>query len=101
MSSSIVFVNQKGDILIYRRFRDDVSRAEVMNFCNKIVSTKLAKETPIICLDGVSFIHTTYHDITVIATTKGNINAALIVQFLYDFISVCKAYFHNGEFNES
>lgn len=48
MSSSIVFVNQKGDILIYRRFRDDVSRAEVMNFCDKIVATKAAKETPII-----------------------------------------------------
>jgi AP-2 complex subunit mu-1 len=100
MSSSVIFVNQKGDILIYRRFRDDVSRAEVMNFCDKIVATKAAKETPIICLDGVSFLHTTYNDITVIATTKGNINAALIIQFLYDFISVCKAYF-NGEFNES
>ena len=79
MASSIVFVNQKGDILIYRRFRDDVSRAEVMNFCNKIVATKAAKETPIICLDGVSFIHTTSADITVIATSKGNINAALMV----------------------
>ena len=100
MSSSIVFVNQKGEILIYRRFRDDVSRAEVMNFCNKVVATKIARETPIICLDGVSFIHTTYHDITLIATTKGNINAALIVQFLYDFILVCKAYF-NDEFNEN
>ena len=71
-----------------------------MNFCNKIVATKAAKETPITCMDGVSFIHTTSEDITVIATTKGNINAALIVQFLYDFILVCKAYF-NGEFNEA
>ena len=100
MSSSVIFVNQKGDILIYRRFRDDVSRAEVMNFCDKIVATKAAKETPIICLDGVSFLHTTYNDITCIATTKGNINAALIIQFLYDFIAACNAYF-NGEFNES
>lgn len=79
MASSVVFANQKGDILIYRRFRDDVSRAEVMNFCNKIVATKAAKETPIICLDGVSYLHTTHNDITVIATTKGNINAALII----------------------
>jgi AP-2 complex subunit mu-1 len=71
-----------------------------MNFCNNIVATKAAKETPIVCMDGVSFIHTTYNDITVIATTKANINAALIVQFLYDFICVCKAYF-KGEFNES
>ena len=79
MASSVVFVNQKGDILIYRRFRDDVSRAETMNFSNKIVATKAAKETPIICLDGVSFIHTTCSDITIVATTKGNINAALII----------------------
>ena len=79
MASSIVFSNQKGDILIYRRFRDDVSRQEVMNFCNKIVATKQAKETPILCLDGVSFVHTTVADITLMATSKGNINAAMII----------------------
>ena len=77
MSSSVIFVNQKGDILIYRKFREEVSRAEVMNFCNKIVATKVAKETPIICLDGVSFIHTTHNDITLACATKGNVNAAL------------------------
>jgi len=79
MSSSVVFVNQKGDILIYRRFREDVTRAEVMNFCNKIVATKSAKETPIVCLDGVSFIHTTHNDITLACTSKGNVNAALMI----------------------
>ena len=79
MASSIVFVNQKGDILIYKRFRDDVSRQETLNFCNKIVASKAAKETPIICLDGVSFIHTTSSDITLVATTKADINAALII----------------------
>ena len=77
MSSSVIFVNQKGDILIYRKFREEVSRAEVMNFCNKIVATKVAKETPIICLDGVSFIHTTHNDITLVSASKGNVNAAL------------------------
>ena len=100
MASSVVFLNQKGDILIYRRFRDDVSRQEVMMFADKIVATKLSKETPIICIDGVSFIHSTCNDITIVATTKGNINAALIVQFIYDFINVCKAYF-NGKFDEA
>jgi len=100
MSSSIVLISQKGEILIYRRFRDDVTRAEVMNFANTIVATKAAKETPIICLDGVSFIHTTHNDITLVATSKSNINAALIVQFLFDFIILCQAYF-NDEFSES
>lgn len=71
-----------------------------MNFCNRIVATKAAKETPIICLDGVSFIHTTQNDITLVATSKGNINAALIMQFLYSLVTLCKAYF-NGEFTEN
>ena len=48
MASSIVFCNQKGDILIYRRFRDDISRDEIHNFCNTVVATKAVKETPII-----------------------------------------------------
>ena len=33
------------------------------------------------------------------ATTKGNINAALAMQFLYALVTLCKAYF-NGEFTE-
>lgn len=77
-----------------------MSRSEIMNFCNRIVATKAAKETPIICLDGVSFIHSTHNDITLVATSKGNINAALIIQFLYSLVTLCKAYF-NGEFNEN
>ena len=48
MASTLVVSNQKGDILIYRRFRDDISRNEIQNFCNKIVATKAAKETPVI-----------------------------------------------------
>lgn len=79
MASSLVFINGKGEILIYRRYRDDVSRAETLNFCNKIVATKEVQETPIINIDSVSFIHTTHGDITLVATTKGNCNAALIV----------------------
>lgn len=74
MASSIVFINSKGDILIYRKYRDDVTRQETLNFCNKIVATKEAKETPIIKIDGVSFMHTTINDVTLVATTKGNAN---------------------------
>ncbi len=64
------------------------------------MATKAAKETPIICLDGVSFVHTTVNDITLAATSKGNVNAALLMQFLFSLVTLCKAYFQNGEFNE-
>ena len=71
-----------------------------MNFCNKIVATKAAKETPIIQMAGVSFIHTTHNDITFFGCTKGNINAALCLHFLHGFIKVARSYFE-GELNES
>ncbi len=84
-----------GKSLVYIK----LSRTEVTNFCNRIVATKAAKETPIICLDGVSYIHTTQNDITLVATTKANVNAALLMQFLFSLVQLCKAYF-GGEFNE-
>ena len=64
------------------------------------MATKLSKETPVISLAGVSFIHTTYNDITLIAATKINVNCALILHFLNQFIKLCTAYF-GAEINES
>ncbi len=100
MASSIVFINGKGEILIYRRYRDDVSRAEVQQFCSKVVATKEVKEQPITLLDDVSFVHITSGDITLVATTKSNPNAALLTQFLYQLVVLCKAYF-SGNFDEN
>lgn len=100
MASSIVLINGKGEILIYRRYRDDVSRAEVQQFCSKIVATKEVQEQPITLLDDVSFIHTTQGDITLVATTKSNPNAALLMQFLFQLVVLFKAYFA-GKFDEN
>ena len=100
MASSIVFINGKGEILIYRRYRDDVSRAEVLQFCSKVVATKEVKEQPITLLDDVSFVHTTHGDITLAATTKSNPNVGMLMQFLYQIVVLCKAYFA-GTFDEN
>lgn len=98
MISSVVFINQKGEILIYRVFKDDITRAETQLFCSQVVATKEYRENPILFLDGVSYIHVPYKDLILLATTKSNINVAMAVQFLYQLITICKAYF-NGEFN--
>lgn len=99
MISSIVFINHKGEILIYRVYKDDISRTEITNFCTRIVARKENKECPIINLDGVSFIHITSKDIILLATTKCNINAAMTIAFLYQLVKICKAYF--GDFDEN
>jgi AP-2 complex subunit mu-1 len=94
MASSLVLVNIKGEVLIYRNYKYDVSRQETMEFCRKIIATKEAKEKPIIYMNGVSYIHTTEGEITLIATTKSNTNTAMIFNFLYAFINICKSYFN-------
>lgn len=98
MASSLVLVNIKGEVLIYRSYKYDVSRQETMEFCRKIIATKESKEKPIIYMNGVSYIHTTDGEITLLATTKSNANTAMIFNFLYSFIKICKSYF--GEFSE-
>jgi AP-2 complex subunit mu-1 len=100
MISSIVFVNAKGEILIYRIYKNDITRAETLNFCTRIIARKESKEVPIINLDGVSFIHTTVKDVTLVATTKSNVNAIMVIQFLYAVVNLYKAYF-GGEFDEN
>ncbi len=75
-------------------------RKETRQFCNQIVAKKEARETPIICINGVSYLHTTNGDITLVATSRNNCNAAMIVQFLYSLVNLCKAYF-GGEFDEN
>lgn len=98
MASSLVLINIKGEVLIYRNYKYDVSRQETMEFCRKIIATKEAKEKPIIYMNGVSYIHTSDSEITLLATTKSNSNSAMIINFLYAFIKLCKSYF--GEFSE-
>jgi AP-2 complex subunit mu-1 len=98
MASSLVLVNIKGEVLIYRNYKYDVSRSETMEFCRKIIATKEAKEKPIIYMNGVSYIHTTDGEITLLATSKSNTNTAMIFNFLYAFINLCKSYF--GSFSE-
>jgi AP-2 complex subunit mu-1 len=93
MASSIVLINIKGEVLIYRNYKYDVSRQETMEFCRKIIATKEAKEKPIIYMNGVSYIHTSEGEITLLATTKSNTNSAMIFNFLYAFINLCKSYF--------
>jgi AP-2 complex subunit mu-1 len=100
MISSIVIVNAKGEILIYRVYKDDITRQETVQFCTKIVATKENKESPIVNIDGTSFIHISHKDIILLATTKTNVNAAMTIQFLYQLVTIFKAYF-GGDLDEN
>ncbi|CAD8094722.1 unnamed protein product [Paramecium sonneborni] len=96
MISSLSFINQKGEILIYRVYKDDINRNEIIQFCAKMIATKENKESPIINIDQTSFIHISIKDIIILATTKIDVNVAMVLEFLYQLTKICKAYFQGN-----
>jgi len=95
--SAILFVNERGDIVISRFYRDDVKRPALDSFRALISSKKIS--APVVQVDDCSFLVSRHGDVYVVAITKLNSNSALIFQFLFNLVDVFKAYF-GGKFNE-
>ena len=70
MLSSIIFINMRGDVLIYRIYKDDISRTETFNFCTRLIANKNKKETPVLYLDGTTFFYVPYKDFILVADWK-------------------------------
>lgn len=100
MLASFMIVNLRGDVLVYREYSDAVKRLEFNEFSTYLLSTKGLKENPIIYFNGVSYFYIKQKDLFIIVSTKANPNAAMVFQFLYQFLNICKAYFAQ-ELNDS
>lgn len=55
MISSISIVNQKGDTLIYREYKEDVRRIDVYQFVGHLLDPKNAGTPPVMLLNGVTY----------------------------------------------
>merc|ERR1712032_1164616 len=100
MISSILLINLKGEILILRAYKDNVSRSELQVFCNRVVAAKESRDKPVQNLNGCHFIHTQVGDIVLVAATKTNVNVVLVLKLLYKMVELFKAYF-GGAFDEN
>ncbi len=98
MISGILFLNQKGEVLISRFYRENVSRTSTDAFRTQIIGAKKAGN-PVINIDKQSFLYTRYNDVYVVSITKSNANAALIFSFMYKMIELFRSYF-GGNFDE-
>mmetsp|Transcript_57080 Transcript_57080/g.121295 ORF Transcript_57080/g.121295 Transcript_57080/m.121295 type:complete len:430 (-) Transcript_57080:51-1340(-) len=100
MISSILLINLKGEILIWRAYKDNVSRADWQVFCNSVVAAKESRDKPVQSIGGCHFIHTMQGDVVLVAATKDNINVILVLKLLYKMVELFKAYF-GGTFDEN
>jgi len=98
MISTILFVNEKGETIISRFYRDNISHAAARAFRHSIIAAKKL-DKPIERIDRCSFMYIRVDKVYVTAVTKQNANPALVFQFLYALIDLFKAYF-GGNFDE-
>jgi len=98
--SGILFLNQKGEVVISRYYRENVSKSAAEAFRTQVIAAKRGNEAvPVINIDKVSFCYVRVNDVYLVACTKNNANAALIFSFLSKLVEIFRAYFH-GKFDE-
>eukprot|EP00906_Rhabdomonas_costata_P032120 RCo045272 len=99
MIGAILFLNSRGDIILSRAFKDNVNiRAFGEAFRTQVIATKLADRSPVNTLGSVSFLHMRHENLYIVATSRSNVNAALVFTFLSCMLKIFKGYF--GTVNE-
>ncbi|KAK3048914.1 clathrin associated protein complex medium subunit [Extremus antarcticus] len=97
MLSGILLFNQKGELLIMRAFRQDMRPRLADVFRIQVISNPSIR-SPILTLGSTTFSHIRSENIYIVGVSKGNVNAALVFEFLYKLVSLGKSYF--GRFDE-
>ena len=97
MLSGVLLFNQKGELLIMRAFRQDMRPRLADVFRIQVISNAQIR-SPILTLGSTTFSHIKNDNIYLVGVSKGNVNSALVFEFLYKLVGLGKAYF--GRFDE-
>ncbi|KXS14486.1 AP-2 complex subunit MU [Gonapodya prolifera JEL478] len=92
MISAFFIFNAKGEVLISRLFRHDIKRSVADLFRVHVIADS-SNKSPITTLGATSFLHVRHENLYVVAVTRGNANAALVFEYLYRFVTLCRQYF--------
>ncbi|EME81563.1 uncharacterized protein MYCFIDRAFT_32614 [Pseudocercospora fijiensis CIRAD86] len=97
MLSGVLLFNQKGELLIMRAFRQDMRPRLADVFRIQVISNPQIR-SPILTLGSTTFSHIKSENIYIVGVSKGNVNSALVFEFLYKLVQLGKSYF--GRFDE-
>jgi len=92
MIGGILIITQKGDVLLTRFFRDDISKGVGEAFRLQVVTSKDIR-SPIKSISNTSFLHVRERDLFIVAVTKDNADVSIIFEMLYKIVKILKSYF--------
>ncbi|CAL8082843.1 unnamed protein product [Calicophoron daubneyi] len=93
MIGGLFIYNHKGEVLISRIFRDDVSRTAADAFRVNVIHARQQVRSPITMIARTSFFHVKRANIWICAVARRNVNAAMVFQLLHALLAVMKEYF--------
>lgn len=98
MIAALLFINQKGEVIIYRTYRDNYSRTVADTFRTQVIANKEAGRSPVKTIGDTHFLYIKVGNMYAVAVSAGNAQCAIAFQFLHEVVKVLKAYF--GDFTE-
>jgi len=91
MYSQFFILNPKGDPIIFRDYRGDVTKSSSEIFFRQIVNLK-SEVTPIFNLDGINFIYIKHRGLYFTFTTIANVSPSLSFELLTRITKLVKDY---------
>uniref|UniRef100_A0A6V1S3S6 MHD domain-containing protein n=2 Tax=Heterosigma akashiwo TaxID=2829 RepID=A0A6V1S3S6_HETAK len=99
MTASAVYITDlKGKVIISRNYRGDVPMNASERFARYLGETDELDQHPVFTEDGITYMYVRVSNLLLLATTRRNANAALVLTYLYGLVQCFKDYF--GELEE-
>jgi AP-1 complex subunit mu len=95
--SALFILDAKGKIIISRDYRGDCRVSCVDRFVQRLVEEEDAHVRPVFEEDGINYIYVKHQNIYLLAVTRRNADATMVLLFLYTLIKVLEEYFTNLE----
>lgn len=94
MSASCLFImDAKGKVIISRNYRGDMTMSVAETFAKHLLEDDESQLTPIITDEGNTFVYIRHNNIILMAATNKNVNAMVVLNFLYRLVEVFEEYF--------
>jgi len=91
---AIYVLDRKGKVIIMRNYRGDLPNNIPQRFVAKVLMEEEELNVkPVIEEQGLSFIYIRHNDLYIVAVTDKNVDVAMILSFLYNFVNVLQTYF--------
>ena len=96
--SGLGILSTKGEVLLYRDYRSEVSRSDFALFGQRVVQTRLADENPVVELDDCHFAHITVNSsLLLVAAVKTDVNISAVFVFLARLSDLLRFYLLHSE----